>query len=535
VEIKEPVIEEKNSFNFFTSIWLVPIVALIIGGWLVYEHFSKLGPEIKIEFKNSGGLQAGVSEVKFRDVPVGKVTKIEINSKKDGVIVYARINKDAEPFLNKSTKFWIVKPQVDYSGVKGLETILSGSYIKMYAKKGGKLKKSFIGLNRDYTDINNVTFYTLRANFPIKVKKATPIFFKGVEVGNVDSVNLDLKTKDLIIKIKIKNKYTSLINESTKFWLQSLVNLKLNDNRLDVNMAPLPTLLLGGIEFDTQFNKEYKSAKDKIFNLYKSEYEAKLNKLKFSKPIIKKVLLKYSGDVSSLDIGVPIKYKGFRVGSIERISIEYDKKNKNYKALCFGELDLSNFNSKKGDGFENFKELIKEGLIARLENSNPILNKTVINLVFDKNSSNKKLIYSTNFNAYILPTKNYKNSDALAQISQIIDKLNKLNLKNSVENINELLKESKILVTKTTKVIKNIDAIISNKDFKNIGKNLNKSLKALTSTLNTTKKTLQGYSNNSLFGDKIDALLNELHQTTKQTEKLINKLNKKPNSLIFGD
>ena len=45
-----PKIEESSKFNLIKSIWIVPFIALIIAGWLAYQYFSELGPQIKIIF-----------------------------------------------------------------------------------------------------------------------------------------------------------------------------------------------------------------------------------------------------------------------------------------------------------------------------------------------------------------------------------------------------------------------------------------------------------------------------------------------------
>ena len=534
MEIKEPIIEEKNGFNFFTSIWIVPFIALIIGLWLAYEHFSKLGPEIKIEFKDSGGLQAGQSVIKFRDVPIGKVTKIEINNKKEGVIVYARINKDAEAFLNETTKFWIVKPEVSYSGVRGLETLLSGSYIKMYAKKGKKKVREFIGLDTPYIDINDGDYYVLEASFPINIKISTPLYYKGMQVGEVNNLSLNPENKNLIIVIRVYQEFSYLVNVTTKFWILSLLDLKLNDNRLEVNMAPLPIMILGGISFDTDFSKNYPKDFSKIYTLYKSASEAKARKIGFAQSKYERFIFKFKGDVSSLEEGTYIKYKGFKIGEVKKLKISYNKEYQGFEALCLGEIDISNFSTTKDDGFKNFKELVKNGLIATLAKVNPLFNKS--NIVLEEDNNSKFSLKKDRFyNAYIIPTKEFKNRGVMAEILKMTKKINKLNLKQSFKNLNELLISSKKLIKNANLALKNINKYISSKDFKNLGPNLNRSLIELRKTLKLTQKLLKGYSANSLFSDKIDAILNELHNTTENTNKLLKKLNKKPNALIFGD
>jgi len=554
MEIKEPQVEDKNSFAFLTSIWIVPFIALVIALWLVYEYYSKQGPEIKIEFSNSGGLTAGQSVIKFRDVPVGKVEKIEINNEKEGVIVYARVNKDAQDFLNETTKFWIVQAKVDYSGIQGLDTLLTGSYINMYAKKGKEKKYEFIGLNGPYAGVDNADYYVIESTFPVKVKKTTPVYFKGVQVGEVDKINLNTETKNIIIVVKIKQEYRDLINKTTKFWVQGLVSLQLNDNRLDVNMAPISTLLLGGIEFNSKFDKNYPKDYSKIYKLYKNEVETNKNRIKYIKPIIKRVAFHFKGDVSSVDMGMAIKYKGIKIGEVNQVDISYDKNTTEFKAFCLGEIDISNFGQNREESIKNFNTLTKKGMIATLKKS-PIFNKSTIILKLEsksKNSVKKDLEY----NALVIPTKYFKNNDIMASLTELTKKLEKLNLDKTLKGVDELLADSRdilksskkpikklngvldstnrVLIS-TNKVVKDINKILRKKDIQNLGKNLNKVLIDLKKTLRATTKTVKGYSSDSLFGDKLEETLKELHNTSEQTNRLLRKLNKKPNSLIFGD
>jgi len=547
MEVKEPIVDNQSAFNFFTSIWIVPIIALIIGGWLIYEHFSKLGPEIKITFKSSAGLQAGQSVIKFRDVPVGKITKIEINNDTDGVIVYARINKDAEAFLNETTKFWIVKPEVDYSGVKGLDTLLSGSYINMYAKKGKERRYEFEGLNSSFIDINGGDYYALEADFAVKVRDKTPIYYKGVKVGQVDSISLDTQDRKLVLIIRIYKEYSNLINETTKFWVQSLLDLKLNDNRLEVNMAPLPIMILGGISLDTKFDKKYKKDFSKIYPLYKSAAIAKRQKIGFAKSKYERFIFNFKGDVSSITKGTKIIFKGFEVGEVKKLKIQYNKSYKGFEAECLSAIDISNFSTKSKDGFSNFKEIANSGLIAVLEKNNPLFNKS--NIILKENNVSLKLVKDKRYNAYIIPTKEYIDSGLMAKLSNIADKINKLNLEATVDNINtvlatskkpiknigKVLDETKTLIKNANRVLVNINKVVASKDFKGLSKGLNRTIKELSATLKETKKTLKSYDGNSLFADKLESTLKELHNATEQTNGLLRKLNKKPNALIFGD
>ena len=541
MQIEEPVVDNQRSrFNFLTSIWIVPFIAAVIALWLVYEHYSKLGPEVKIYFKNSGGLVAGQSVVKFRDVPVGKVSRIEIDNKTEGVIVYARVNKDAEAFLNESTKFWVVKPEVDYSGVRGLDTLLSGSYIYMYAKRGKEKKREFVGLDNPFIDMNSGYYYVVKASFPVQVKVGTPLYFKGVKVGEIDNLELDIKSKDLIIVLRVYKEYGDLINSSSKFWIQSLMDLKLTENRLEVNIAPLPILLLGAIAFDTDFDKNYTKDFSKIYKLYRSATDAKEKKVGFAKPEFRDFVFNFRGDVSSLESDSAIKYKGFKIGELESLKIFYNAKLQNFEAECRGKIDLSNFSSNRNDGFKNFKSLVENGIVATLQKPNFLINKSIIELK-ETNSSNE-LKFNKKLRAYILPTEEYVNTNLLLTLKDISKKIGAIEFDKVVSNVNSLLEETKTpikkldaLLANANKTVKSLERVISKREFQNIGKSVDRSLKDFDQSLKQLNSLLRSYGENSLFKEKLEGLLKEIHDLTSTTNELLYKLNKKPNSLIFGD
>ena len=144
---KIPEVEIVKNRRLSISIWLIPIIALLISLWLAYQYFSQLGPEITIEFKSSSGLKVKQSQIKYRDVTIGTIKKITLKDGGESVIITARMNKDAKQLLNKDTKFWIVKPKIDKKGITGLETLVSGSYIQLHGTHGGTLKEHFTGMH----------------------------------------------------------------------------------------------------------------------------------------------------------------------------------------------------------------------------------------------------------------------------------------------------------------------------------------------------------------------------------------------------
>ena len=54
-------------------IWIIPIVAVLAGGWLAVKAILERGPTITISFKTGEGLEAGKTKIKYRDVDIGLV------------------------------------------------------------------------------------------------------------------------------------------------------------------------------------------------------------------------------------------------------------------------------------------------------------------------------------------------------------------------------------------------------------------------------------------------------------------------------
>jgi paraquat-inducible protein B len=123
-----PVAKTRPASNW-SAIWVLPLIALIIGGWLGWRAYNETGIEIQVRFESGEGIQANKTEVMYKGMSVGKVKTLKLddegNSK--GVIATVEMNKDVEQYLKTSTRFWLVKPSVTLAGITGLETLVSGT------------------------------------------------------------------------------------------------------------------------------------------------------------------------------------------------------------------------------------------------------------------------------------------------------------------------------------------------------------------------------------------------------------------------
>ena len=564
-EVRQPQIQESSRFNLFTSIWIVPVIALIISLWLVYQHFAKLGPEIKIVFANSGGLEAGQSVIKYRNVPVGKVTRIEIEENGKGVVVIARMNKEAGRFMNESTRFWVVKPEVGYSGISGLETLISGSYIAMHAAEGKEEKQVFKGLDTPYRDINSGTYILLNSKSIGGIKVGTPINYRNIQVGEVEHISLAPDGKRVEVVAFVKKAYENLINVTTKFWLQDLANIGLKDGKLNVKLAPVISYLaFGGITFESKFDRRYpKAASNYFYRLYENEYEAQSRKIGQELRESHLFRFQFQGRISGLKKGASIQYQGFEIGEVNEVELHYNSQSHTMEGSVLGEIDVSIFADGNRSGFANLKSAVEEGLHAQLSSVNPLINALFVDLIFAKNTAPVTLVANES-KGTLFPVLDVQKRSLLDALTQFTNTLNSLEiqpllrsaktvidgsakpLEDTLKHLNQAILSFKVLADKSGKPLEgmlksiaksadSLNGVIGDDATKEIPKKLNHAIEQLDKTLKSTKRVLRGYRSNSLFGKRVTAMLKEINRNAEESKRLLRKLNKKPNALILGE
>lgn len=543
-----PVVQESSKFNFITSIWIVPIIALFIAMWLAFQYFSQLGPTVTITFESNQGLKAGQSQVKFRNVPIGKVESVMLDDDGEGVKVIARINKEAAAYLNENAKFWIVKPEVGMRGISGLDTILTGTYIELSGKKSVMNKSDFVGLKTAYIAPKSGDYIHLNAPTSYGIELGTPLYFKGMKAGHVEHVNISMDRKSIDIIIFVDKKYLSYIHEDTKFWVQSSIDVDYASGRLNINVAPMSHILRGGIEFSSSGEDLKKKVPyDYIFRLYESNAIASEKKIGLGGSAMRDYYLEFNQTTAKLKIDAPIKYDKFDVGRVKDIAYRYDSKSHKLESKIVVSVDTSIFydaNEANRTGEDNLELAVKEGLKASLQAHDPISGLLYVDLAFYDDRSNRDIIYGDKY--ALFPTMVTKDSGLMSGVNKLVDSITKLPLKelvvsidNAINEFSGILKENKEstnqMMTNLNTTLESINKMVGNKDFAKLPTQLSKSMIELQKTLKSLDNILKSNSNDSLMSSQLTQTLKEINKTSKNTQKLLKKLDRKPNALIFGD
>ena len=540
-----PKVEESNKFNLFTSIWIVPFIALMIAGWLAYQYFDDLGPEIEIIFPKNEGLVAGQSVVKFKNVPIGKVTKIYITEDIEGVIVRVRMNsKAATPYMTEKARFWIVKPEVGFSGISGLDTLLSGTYIDVYSEAGGTFRKRHIGLEQPYQDTSKGKYFHLRSEDGKNVSIGMPVFYKNIKVGKVAYKYLSLDDKHVDVVVYVQNQYAAYIHTDTKFWMKNTMRVDFTRGKIDVDIAPLNFLLTGGIVFSSpNVKKGTKTPTDYIFTLHKSQTAAESHTVGSGMKEHKTFLLLTEDSISSLSHGSVVRFDGFDIGKVLKIKLSYSKNKHHMVGAVLIEIDTSVFDDlhdKNSTGEENFYEAVEEGLRAKIAALDPITGAQYIDLTFHHDDGEGTIIQGKKYAR--LPMTSQSSSGIMDSVTQILDKLNNLPLDELVTSVKKVVdasekpvKHADELLVQLTKTVNDINKMTSKKSFEVMPDELNRALREMTKTLKSTKQVVKGYDSNSLVKEQLTQTLKILTKTSQEMQAFLRMLNRKPNSLIFGD
>lgn len=314
-----PMAKTRPASNW-SAIWVLPLIALLIGGWLAWRAYSEAGIQVELIFASGEGIQAGKTELMYKGMAVGKVVSIGLDQtgKNRGVVAQLEVNKDLEQYLRKGTSFWLVKPNVSLAGISGLETLVSGNYIT-FNPGDGEASRTFTALTQEPPMSDDVPglHLTLKADRLGSLNRDSPVFYKQIQVGRVKSYTLGDDESTVEVKVFIEPEYASLVRKHTRFWNASGISIDADLSGFKLRSESLASIVAGGIAFATPEHRKDSPPTDPSlpFRLYES-YDAAQAGIK--------VVVKLT-DFDGLQEGrTPVMYKGIEVGTLKTMKIDRD-------------------------------------------------------------------------------------------------------------------------------------------------------------------------------------------------------------------
>lgn len=526
--LPEAIPEEKS--GRISVVWLIPLVALLIGFWLGYKAWSEMGPTIKITFKSAEGLVAGKTKIKYKNVEIGTVHEIELSPDMSHVVLTASMVKSADAYLTETTRFWVVRARVAAGEVSGLETVLSGAYIGIDPGEGGATAKRFAGLEIPPVVTKNLSgrHFHLRSNDLGSLDLGSPVYYQKIKAGSVISQELADDGQSVMLGIFINAPYDKFVNQDSKFWNASGLDFTLDANGIKVYTESFVTMMVGGIAFENHGGSMQAPAVDEWqeFILYEN-YNAitEGSHLQSSH-----YLLYFTGSVRGLRIGAPVELKGIKLGQVTEIKMEYNADTKNIKIPVSIEVqmdritlngisDTSTYTRVHHE--ELFNELVRQGLRAQLQTGNYVTGQLLVDLDFYQDATPTEIDWETNPPVFpTIPTPLEKISST---IFSIINKLEKLPLEKMGEQFYQIIDSMTEIMKQAELLTKNLNVAVT---------------PAVIATLEQTEKTLASVENvledESPVKQDLGRVMDELTKTLRSIRLLADFLEQNPDALIHG-
>ncbi|MFH1991687.1 MAG: MlaD family protein [Pseudomonadota bacterium] len=537
--VPDAVVHTKKSFSI---VWLVPIVAALIGGWLAYTAISEKGPTITIAFKSAEGLEAQKTKIKYKNVEIGQVESIGFNKDLSRVVVTAKLVKGAEKYLTTNTRFWIFRAHIGTTGVYGLGTLFSGAYIGVDPGKGGAPVLEFEGLDTPpvvTTDLPGRHFL-LNAETLSSLDIGSPVYFRQIKVGQVVAHNLAEDGKSVTINIFINSPYHKFVYKNTRFWNAGGLNVSVDATGVKVDTESFVTMMIGGIAFETPVNLEtgIPAEDGDRFTLYrnhKSIYEKTYQKKAYW-------VLHFSGSVGGLAAGAPVKFRGIQVGKVVDIRMEFSMKNKAIRIPVLIEIEPERITvigeqPKDEDRLKITEHLVSKGLRAQLKMGNLLTGQMFIELDMQPNAPPQSIVWSGEYPE--LPTMPTPIETIATGLARLIDRLDKLPIEQIGQDLQDAVQGTGRLVNspELQKALHSLNEAL--KQVNELAANLNTdTAPAVGTTLEQTRKTLAAVEkvlgSDSSLNQEARRALEELAAAAGAIRTLADYLERHPEALLRG-
>ena len=544
MEVSNPHVSKRSGPSL---VWLIPLVTIIVGGWLVVKTLSEQGPRASISFKTAEGISVGKTKIKYKNVDIGMVEQIRFSDDMSHVLVSAEFNKGSDHFLRRNTRFWVVKPQLGLRGVSGLSTLISGAYIEIEPGPGAP-QLHFVGLEK--APVVNASEAGKRISLIAgrlgSVDTGSPIYYQGMEAGEVLGHELGTDRKSVFIHAFIKEPFDQLIRGNTRFWNVSGMEVTMGADGFKMEMESMASLVFGGIAFETPATLEPVSENEEnlVFTLF-DDYNT-IQEYSYTKKI--NFIVFFDSSVRGLNVGAPVEFKGIKIGSVLDIRLEFESKDTTFRIPVIIEIEperiIASDSSDESEEspYHVMNVLVERGLRAQLRTGSLLTGQLFVEL--DMHPGTEILLSGKETKVPELPTIPAANFDAItASIERFVAKLDTIEIEEIGKELLSILKGANQVVNspKVPEIVSDLQAslqsfrsIVRKVDESNLKEAINAghiALERLDETLTLTNRVLKP---NSPLQYNVIKLSAELEETARSIRALVETLERNPQSLIFG-
>jgi len=430
-------------------VWLVPIVAALIGISLLVQAWRSVGPEINITFSSAAGLQAGKTPVKYKDVTVGSVSAIALSDDGTQVVVTVSLAKSAASLTRKDTRFWVVRPRIGASGITGIDTLFSGAYIAVDAGAQAESSRIFTGLEAPPTVIGGAPgkSFILHGTELGSLDIGSAVYFRQIQVGRVASYQLDKDGQGVSLQVFIDAPYDRFVTTDTNFWNASGMDVSLGADGFKLKTQSIGTLIAGGVAFAAPLWSEGKAAPE-LTEFTLTQDQASAMAPPDGPPVY--IQLRFAHSLRGLSVGAPVQFSGVDLGKVESLSLDYDPAKRRFPTVVgivlypqrLGRV-LEKLPKFAGDSQSQaalfLRSMVEHGLRAQARTGNLLTGQLYVALDFIPNAP--KVAFDMAARPIVIPTVNGSFDQLQEQVASIVTKIDKIPLDSIGRNLDASLAE----------------------------------------------------------------------------------------------
>ena len=380
----------RRALGGFSLVWLVPVLAVAVSAFLIWQNYAARGPLLEIAFENASGVVAGETQLRYRDVAVGVVEDVSFTPTLDRVVVSVRVTEAVAPYIDGDASFYVVRPEISTRGITGIETVLSGVYIS------GSWDLDPSGLVREHEGSTGLPLadpsepglqIVLTGTGDEGLRGNAPILYRGVEVGRVGPVELDPDSLTPRAQAVIDEPFDRLVTSATRFWDASGFDFSLGPGGALLDVGSLSTLVNGGVVFDTVVADASAVEDGTIFRLFPDEASARRSMFQNEGPDeVLRFSAVFSGEVGGLETGAPVELRGIEIGRVTNLTGLVDTErfgDGRVRLLTTLELRPGQIgvNVDGDDALDFIARRVEDGLRARLVNASLLTSGLKVQLV----------------------------------------------------------------------------------------------------------------------------------------------------------
>ncbi len=537
------LVQDRRGSMGVSAVWALPLVAILLTLWALWQSYVERGPLIEISFENAGGVTAGETRVRRNDVDVGSVESVKLSDDLNSVVVGVRMSPQVGPFLNKDTRFWIINARLTTTEISGLSTLLSGSYIEVdWDGREGERVEEYVGLKEPPLTVRGEPGLrlSLSADEAGYIYVGSPVFMRQIEVGRVERRTISPDATQVLFDIFIEAPHHKNVYPETRFFGVSGVEGSVGPNGANVRMESISAFLTGGLAFVTppEFtNVPPVSDNSKTFKLFDSRSVARENISDGADDEQYRFTAVFDGSVKGLREGASIEYNGSKVGKVYSVAVSLpegpDDNGKAVVVMQFFPLRLGIEDIPQPQWYEKFESLVASGMRLQLASGNLLTGSLIVQLVSKPNTPKEEIDFAAE--PYpVLPVLS-GNMDALtADVEVLVKNLSQLPLDSLVVAATQLLNDTRNLVASPDVVSLPAQIAATMDSINSASADLPAMMRSLTLASRNANEVLEGLSPDSEIYIELSAAARELKEAAKSIAAFAAVLEENPSAVLTG-